>query len=345
LLVVTYKHYLKYKELYERKKVNCVAEEGEEYSYDTSNEHDKVFRDILNVKEEALSLINRALKPKKKIVEDIELYNNKFVTSVFKYREADIIYKVKNKNIFFLIEHQSTIDYSIAYRMMEYSIEIMRLILKGKENNSKTYKYPLIVPIIIYTGDKKWDAKLNMKELIEKVEWYEEKEKISLVDINKYTKEELLEEKNILSKVMILEKSKNKIEFMKNVEKILDSKESKNIEKLKAIIIYKAYDALEQEEIEEIINKIKNKKEENTMTLGERIRRNEREEKMRIRKKAIKEGRKEGLLEGELKGRIEGINTTIRKMLLLKADENFIKEVTGVDDKQLEKLKEELMQA
>ena len=337
---ITYKEYLKYKELYgkiEDKQSLCVAEEVEEYiyKYDKNNKHDKVFRDVLSIKEEALSLINKAIKHKKQIKEEIELYNSRFITSKYKERESDIVYKVKDKNIFFLIEHQSTIDYSMPYRMMQYTIEIMRILVNEKENKRKNYKYPLIIPIIIYTGENTWDAKLSMKEMIEKVEWYEEKEEISLVDINEYTKEELLEEKNILSKVMLLEKSKNKIEFMKNVEKILETTNDKNIEKLKNIIIYKAYDALEQEEIEEIINKIENKKEVNIMTLGERIRKNEREEKMKLRNEAIKEGMEEGIK--------EGINKTIRKMLQLKLDENIIKEVTGINDKQLEIHKKNLL--
>ena len=169
-----------------------------------------------------------------------------------------------------------------------------------------------------------------MKEIKERVEWYEEQEDISLVDINEYTKEELLKEKNLLSKVMLLEKSKNKIEFMENVKEILEIADDRNIDKLKDIIIYKAYDALEQEELEEMLNKMKNKKEESIMTLGERIRRNEREERM----KAKNEGKKEG--------RLEEKNINIKKMLLLKLDENIIKQVTGVKDKELEKLKREL---
>ena len=168
-----------------------------------------------------------------------------------------------------------------------------------------------------------------MKELVEKVEWYEEKEEISLVDINKYTKEELLEENNLLSKVTLLEKSKNKIEFMENVKEVLEIADDRNIDKLKDIIIYKAYDALEQEELEEMLNKMKNKKEEGIMTLGERIRKNEREERIKAKNEGI----------------IEGINKTIRKMLLLKLDENIIKEVTGVKDKELEKVKKELLKA
>lgn len=329
---ITYKEYLKYQELYgeeENLAILKVAEDEVEYVYDKNNEHDKVFREVLSIKEEAIYLINKAIKPKKEIKEKIELYNSRFITSKYKDKESDIVYKVKDKNIFFILEHQSTIDYSMPYRMMQYSIEIMRLIINEKESKKKTFKYPQIIPIVIYTGENKWDAKLSMKELVEKVDWYEEKEEINLVDINEYTKEELLQENNILSKVMLLEKSKNKIEFMKNVKEVLETVDNKNIEKLKNIIIYKAYDALEQEELEEILNMIKNKEEVAIMTLGERIRKNEREEKKRIREEAI----------------IEGINKIIKKMLLLKTDESFIKEVTGIKDKELEKLKKELLEA
>jgi len=331
LFKITYKEYLKYKELYgipEYIQVLKVKEEEEKYvyEYDKNNEHDKVFRDVLSIKEEALSLICKAMK--KEVKEEIELYNSRFITSKYKDKESDIVYKIKDRNVFFIIEHQSTIDYSMPYRMMQYTIEIMRLLVDEKENKKKNYKYPLIIPIVIYTGENTWDAKLSMKELVENIEWYEEKDEISLVDINEYTKEELLEEKNILSKVMLLEKSKNKIEFMKNVKEVLETTQNKNIDKLKDIIIYKSYDALEQEELEEILNKIKNKEEVNIMTLGERIRKNEREERMKVRKEGIR----------------EGINTTIRKMLQIKLDENIIKEVTGVNDKELEKVKKELLE-
>lgn len=144
MLKITYQHYLKYQEFQKQKEVQycMVAEKPEEYIYDRNNEHDKVIREILMKKEEALNLINKALKPKQEIKEPIELYSNRFITSKYQDRESDIIYKIKDKNIFFLIEHQSTIDYSIVYRMMEYSIEIMRTIVNNKESKSKTYKYP-----------------------------------------------------------------------------------------------------------------------------------------------------------------------------------------------------------
>ena len=329
MLKITYKEYLKYEETNSSNRVK----ENEENIYNFNNEHDKVFREVLSIKEEALYLINKALKPKKEIKEEIELYNSKFVTSKYEYRESDIIYKVKNKNIFFIIEHQSTVDYSMVYRMLEYSVEIMRQIIEGKENKRKTYKYPLIIPIVIYTGDKKWNAKLCMREVREKIEWYEEKEEISLVDINKYTREELLEEKNILSKVMILEKSKNEAEFIENVEKVLQTTEEKNIEKLKNIIRYKAEGIIETKEIEKILKKVKKEKEEITMTLAERIKRNEKEEKM----KARNEGRREGKREG----RIEGRSEIAKELLKIGMPIKQIEKVTKFSEKEIEKLEKE----
>ncbi len=190
---------------------------------------------------------------------------------------------------------------------------------------------------------------------------YEEKEEISLVDVNKYSKEELLKEDNILSKVMLLEKSKNTIEFIKNVEEILKTSNNKNLEKIKDIIRYKAEGIIEQEQLETILKKVKIEKEEKTMTLAERIHENERKERLEIRLQAIEEGKKEGIIQGkiegekrgekrgeirgEMRGRLETINLTIRKMLGLKLDDKIIQEVTGVKQKEIEKIKKELAEA
>ncbi len=326
-------------ELMEPEEKQCILkEEPAEYIYDKNNEHDKIIRDILMTKEEALSLINKALKPKQEIKEEIELYSNRFITSNYQDRESDIIYKIKGKNIFFLIEHQSTIDYSIAYRMMEYSIEIMRVIIDEKERKRKSYKYPLIIPIIIYTGEEKWNAKLSMQELKEEAKWYEEKEEISLVDIHAYSKEELLKEDNILSKVMLLEKSENSVEFVKNVEEILKASKNKNLEKIKDIIRYKAEGIIEQEQLETVLNKVK--KEEKSMTLAERIHENERKERLEIKLQAMREGE----IRGEIQGKLETIKLTIRRMLALNLDDKIIQEVTKANKKEIEEIKKELLE-
>ena len=66
-----------------------------------------------------------------------------------------IVYKVKEKPIYYLIEHQSTIDYNMAYRILNYCIDIMQEWIKGKKTGKET-QYPIVIPIVLYTGRKKW---------------------------------------------------------------------------------------------------------------------------------------------------------------------------------------------
>ena len=64
---------------------------------------------------------------------------------------------------------------------------------------------------------------------------------------------------------------------------------------------------------------------------------------MRIMKEAESKGMKQGMKQGIKEGIKEGINKIIIKMLALKVDEKFIKEVTGVEDEDLEKVKKEMI--
>lgn len=87
-------------------KQRMLNEIEEIYTYNIDNEHDKLFKDLLSDKEEARKFINKFLKlpePLKK--NELELYNSSYITSEYKSKEADIVYKKQNEDIFFLIEH------------------------------------------------------------------------------------------------------------------------------------------------------------------------------------------------------------------------------------------------
>ena len=128
----------------------------------------------------------------------MEKYTSSFVNKIFENREADIVYKYKNKNIFFLIEHQTKIDYSMPYRILEYEIEIMKSAIDIRKIKNKEYKLPLVIPIVLYTGKKKWDAKRYLEESQETLKGVKIKAgNYNLVDINDFTKEELLTGMNI----------------------------------------------------------------------------------------------------------------------------------------------------
>lgn len=71
---------------------------------------------------------------------------------------------MKEKDIFFLIEHQSTIDYNMPKRIVEYKIEIINQYIENSKNCKKKYKTPLIKAIVLYTGKGKWSVKEKIEE-------------------------------------------------------------------------------------------------------------------------------------------------------------------------------------
>ncbi len=190
-----------------------------------NNEHDKIFKTILEDKKEVINLINKRLNLKYKInEEEIEKYNSSFITKTLKNKESDIIYKLKNRKIFFMIEHQTKIDYKMPLRILEYENEIMRSSIEYEKINRKNYKLPLIIPIVLYAGRKNWDAKTYIGEVQERLEGYEELEfaRYNVIDINNLSNKELLKEESLLSKIMLLEKAKNNEELIKCLDEVSD---------------------------------------------------------------------------------------------------------------------------
>ena len=111
--------------------------------YEINNPHDKLFKDILNDKEEFCELINRFVnkgRGNQLLPENIEKANTSYITPIFKSKESDVLYKKVNEEKYYLVEHQSTIDDSIAFRMLNYCVNILNDITqKDKLKNKMCY--------------------------------------------------------------------------------------------------------------------------------------------------------------------------------------------------------------
>lgn len=160
---------IKYENYFEIEETTLMEPE-EIYTYNIDNEHDKLFKDLLSDKEETRKFINKFLKlPEPLKQNELELYNSSYITSEYKSKEADIVYKKKDEDIFFLIEHQSTVDISMPYRIKNYAVEILRTAVDKSKIHQIDYEYPLVVAIVLYTGDKKWNAKLKFEDMQKKL--------------------------------------------------------------------------------------------------------------------------------------------------------------------------------
>ncbi len=274
----TYNNYIYYKELFGSSKTKNsfqLMEDEEKYVYkekETHQPHDKIFKEILDDKEEAVNFINENLKlfdKKYKLkTNDIEKYNRNFITQNFSNMESDIIYKKTDQNIFFLIEHQSTIDYSMPYRILKYNMAIMESSIDKKKVKNKNYKLPIIYSFVIYTGNKKWNADNYIIEKQENLMGVKKNifANFEVIDINNYTKEELLMNKSLISKMMLLEKAKNIEELEEYLQKILEKElQEKQIVFIEKVIDLIFKDKITKERYSKIIAKKRMKKGEDFM--------------------------------------------------------------------------------
>lgn len=320
--------------------------------------HDKIFKEVLDDKEEAVNFLNKALKienTKDKLkATDIEKYNRKFVTDDFKNIESDIIYKKVDEEIFFLIEHQSTIDYSIPYRILKYNIAIMESAIDKSKIYIKEYKMPSIYSFVIYTGKKKWNVQEYIADKQYKLKGVENNlfGKYKVIDISCYSEEELLENRDLLSKVLLLEKSKNLEEFENKLLKIFAQDiDKKQIDFLKRIINYILKNKIDVEKYNNIINNKKERKGDNMSfftVIDDYIDEKERklargEEKLAKKEEIFK--KRVAKKEEDFTKREEKINKKINKIVLgmikNKMSDEDILEILEINLDELIKIKKE----
>ena len=305
-----------------------VKEGSEEYNFDNKQnnktrdkKHDKIFKEILQNPKEMAHLINKFTEFEVE-EQDFESCNVNYITKGFKYKQADILYKIKEKDIYFLVEHQTKVDYSMSYRILNYCVEIMRSVINEKIINKVKYKYPKIIPIVLYTGNRIWTAETSFAKTQVCENGYEEKTIdvcYRLIDINKFEIGELLKEKTLLANVMALEKCKNNDEVINCLKKIIENEKNSDSENLKRIVIY-LYAEIEKE----IIKLMEKGKGENDMsTIQERI------------TAEIRNGKKMAMKEGHA----QGIAQTIKRMLKMNLKDDFIKQATGANIEQIVKLR------
>lgn len=311
--------------------------------------HDKIFKEILDNKSEFINFMKNhtTYYLEKMKEEEIEKYNRKFITSSFDVKEADIIYKIKERNIFIMIEHQSTVDYQMPERILEYCIEIIRSVRK---QNPKKDLYPLVCPIVLYTGKKKWDAPRSIQEKQESYYGFEPLNypKYNLITLEEFTEKELIKDSTALSKAILFEKIKTKEEMRKTLEKLRQKKLNEKEKQILEKILNYSNDVREKLGRLEIAKykKTFKKKEEDNMKDYERFLIeiiDEQIEKYEVAEKIGKEvGRREGRKEGEKRGKEKGIKKVVHQMIKMNLKEEIILQATQINEKEFKQIKKEL---
>lgn len=199
---------------------------------DINNIHDKGYKDLYSSKEVFSNLVKDTLnfpwaneiKPS-----DLILVDKSYILPNYHDKESDIVYRTKigdEEVIFFvLLEFQSTVDYSMPIRLFFYISEILRREIDPKEIKSKmkNIKIPAVVPIVLYNGQRPWDAEVSFRNIVSKEELFGNSIidfTYNIVDVNNYSRDTLLTLKNVTGAIFLLDQKIDEEEFLERIKLI-----------------------------------------------------------------------------------------------------------------------------
>ena len=107
-------------------------------------------------------------------------------------------------------------------RIAEYQLQIIESVIKNIKYIKKEFKYPCVIPIVLYTGKQEWNAQLEFKMTKSNKLNYQisELSKYNVIINNQIEDEELLKEKSVISKIMLIEESLTREMLSENMNKI-----------------------------------------------------------------------------------------------------------------------------
>lgn len=181
--------------------------------------------------------------------------DKEYVLQDYRKKEADVVYRMKFRNpitgeekeviFYILLELQSSVDRMMLYRLLMYMVQIWKQELtnvKYVDAQEQDYKLPAIVPIVLYNGEKEWDAVMRFRDLQngeEKFGNYLVDFQYILISVDGYDEKDLLRVANAISCIIMMDQtivSKDKDVMIRRLNTIVQMKYKLPPEKMELII-------------------------------------------------------------------------------------------------------------
>ncbi|MDR1399873.1 MAG: Rpn family recombination-promoting nuclease/putative transposase [Treponema sp.] len=187
------------------------------------NLHDNSFKAILNEHELFAEFLRdfTDIDPLKHVcANDIQDMTERYIPLFQDSKESDSVKRVNISGcppvfIIVLTEHQSTVNFRMAFRMLQYIVLILDAYEKevnaeGDISGKKDFRYPLVLPIVFYDGEGEWTAETNFLQKTEPngplYAKYIPTFEYMVVNLNKLSREALLRFGDPLSFMMLIDK-------------------------------------------------------------------------------------------------------------------------------------------
>ena len=137
--------------------------------------HDMMVRAVLSDLAEATSFLQRHLPQEVSQAlswSTLKLLEGSFVDEHLRESEADVLYEVQHVSgeasvwVYILLEHQSTPDRWMRFRLLKYCCRIWDLSFREYPDQREL---PAIVPLVFYQGERRWSYSSEFADLF--AEW------------------------------------------------------------------------------------------------------------------------------------------------------------------------------
>lgn len=273
---------------------------------------------------------------------EIDDQTERFVEVTKPQTECDTLKMVKVKDTYALVllEHQSSVDHLMPFRILDYMTKIWGNYIKEQEQQQssisrrKDFKLPPIVPIVYHTGQGNWTSISQFEEKINDSNLFKDfipSFKYGIISLDKLTFEDLKQKETVVSFEMLLLKIKDGND-LNEVQNILSD------ENYTQKVLSKATDE-QKNEIVKIVDK--------QLTIH-----NATKEQREQIINSVKDGGVSKMVDwfkikeeqGIEKGRQEQLRESVLSMLERGIEDETICDILKVDDEKFKKIKSEYEQ-
>ena len=301
----------------------------------TSTPHDAIFKTFLRHPATARDFLKLHLPASLQSLCDLKtlkLESGSFIEEQLRAYYSDIVWSLKTREgdgyIYVVIEHQSTPDAHMAFRLMRYAIAAMQQHLDAGHK-----KLPLVVPMLFYHGAESpypfslcWLEEFDNPQLARQLY----ASAFPLVDITVIPDDDIMQHRR-MALLELIQKHIRTRDLLGLVEKLatLLVKGHANDKQLKALFNYllRSGDADRFDEFIHAVAERLPQHKERMMTIAERLR---QEGHQRGLEKGMENGLKQGIKKGLRLGRREEAQRIARTMLADGIDRHTVLRITGL---------------
>lgn len=268
-----------------------------------------------------------------------------YIDDVRKEVTVDMLYKTTISGgeayLYLLVEHQSSPDELMPFRMLKYTCNVMDHHIK----NSKQKTLPLVYPLVIYHAERPYPYSTDIRDKVsaprELIDRYFLKP-FQLIDLGRIDDEELKRHAWVGVMEFVLKHvfARDILPYLQEIAELMGRiAQSGGRHYVSVVLQY----ALERGELKnkqaffELINtQISSEVGEKIMTLAEQL-------KAEGRAEGLQTGLQKGIQEGVQKGKFEGKLEIAKRLLVEGVEIAFIAKITGISLEKLKKLNDEAL--